>query len=771
MLTPWLGWSFVACNGDGEKLRPSPAEVVDGSTVVGFEALGGAGDAPYRAQVRTLNAWGASVAASDTTLTVDGEERPVLFDALGYGGVTISAPGLHAVAIDGGDPAPVHVFPEPWPGFGAAPAFPAPVAAIDEVFGVTDGLVGRVGPELWFTGGETPAHRVLRADGDLIGARAANVDVDGRIDLIAWTVSEVFVLRGHTGGGFGWGTAFRAPGLTVAGADVGDLTGDNLPDLAIAWVGGDGGGILDVWEAVGVFRFEGAEPRNLPGKPTSIVVSDANADGVAQVTVLHDDSTWSRWIRGAEKQYVPVGPSLPDAIAVGPASSLLPCGDANGDGASELVLAGPYDAAADRSFSFVDIDTDALECAAGLTGFQCLTEFVRIDGLLGGQVACADGDADRVDELWAWDLEEGLRVYQHDPLTDEYRTERIDHPFGDGWFAMSDRDGDGIADPIVADDLVWSQRFGATPSDAEGLWSVRPERTWKVREDVYGPFAQVETDANPGTLEWVTTTSNSSGTYLRLVQYLPFADGSPILGDARLDEVGAVIDDLAVCGTDVYVAIGGAAVRVSIANPADPQVVAQGGVDIARIACGAGPGGVAVVTVTSAGLGEVRNAALATVQAVPGTVGDAIFADLGAGPTLVTCPTAGCAVAAWRYGPAVAVATGDEVGLTLTDAAGTLLATLPGAGVPQAVDVDGDGREDLAAWDRSRRRLTVVRSTGADLAPPSLFDLEEDYRQLTFADGDLDGVPDLFGTDEAEELVHTLLAPPPPQTTPTGAGT
>jgi hypothetical protein len=566
------GWlALQGCADGGDQLLPSPAELVDGSGVVGFEPLAGAGSAPYRAQIRSYNAWGASVPADEVDVEIDGESRPLLLDDLGYGGATIGAGGVHSVAVDGVE-VDVHVFRNEWPGIGGSPAaVVAPIPEPVEIYGVTDGVVGRVANELWFAGDLTPAHRVLAADADLQGARAVQVDVDGRTDLVAWTTNQVFVLRGHPGGGLGWGVSFRAPGYTIASVDVGDVSGDNLPDLVFAWVTPEGAGVLDVWEASGLFEFEAAEPRNIPGKPVSVTAGDANGDGVGQATVLHEDGTWSRYLRGAEKQYIPVGPTLPPVLALPAGATLERCGDVNGDAADEITIAGPYDPAAQRSFWFMDVSLDALECAAGLTGVQCLTEYVQIEDLTGGEAACADADANGVDEMWLWDRLAGLRVYRHDLFSDLFLTSSIEHPFGTGVFDVSDRNGDRIGDPIVADDRVWSQWLGEPPSEATGIWSVRSELTVRVREDVISPFARAETDGDDGTLEWVTTLSNASGTYLRLVQYLPLGDGAALIGDIRLDDRGEIPTDVAVCGTDVYVAIGGEVVHASILDPPRPR--------------------------------------------------------------------------------------------------------------------------------------------------------------------------------------------------------
>jgi hypothetical protein len=766
------GWlALQGCADGGDQLLPSPAELVDGSGVVGFEPLAGAGSAPYRAQIRSYNAWGASVPADEVDVEIDGESRPLLLDDLGYGGATIGAGGVHSVAVDGVE-VDVHVFRNEWPGIGGSPAaVVAPIPEPVEIYGVTDGVVGRVANELWFAGDLTPAHRVLAADADLQGARAVQVDVDGRTDLVAWTTNQVFVLRGHPGGGLGWGVSFRAPGYTIASVDVGDVSGDNLPDLVFAWVTPEGAGVLDVWEASGLFEFEAAEPRNIPGKPVSVTAGDANGDGVGQATVLHEDGTWSRYLRGAEKQYIPVGPTLPPVLALPAGATLERCGDVNGDAADEITIAGPYDPAAQRSFWFMDVSLDALECAAGLTGVQCLTEYVQIEDLTGGEAACADADANGVDEMWLWDRLAGLRVYRHDLFSDLFLTSSIEHPFGTGVFDVSDRNGDRIGDPIVADDRVWSQWLGEPPSEATGIWSVRSELTVRVREDVISPFARAETDGDDGTLEWVTTLSNASGTYLRLVQYLPLGDGAALIGDIRLDDRGEIPTDVAVCGTDVYVAIGGEVVHASILDPLDPVVVDRAGAAIVHVDCGEGPDGVGVLTVDAAGLAEARSPSLAVTSTAAGSFGDAVFADLGAGPQVVGCAAVGCGVAAWDTGAGVAVVEGTSDALTVALAGGPAEVIPGGAGVPSVVDLDQDGRPDLAAWDGARRRLTVVRSTGEGVAPPSFVNLAGDYDHVTWTDGDADGWPDLFGSDADDRLVHTVLTAPPEPTTPTTGGT
>ncbi len=61
-------------------------------------------------------------------------------------------------------------------------------------------------------------------------------------------------------------------------------------------------GLLDVWKGDGLFGFTAAEPRDIETAPTDIAVGDNTGEGMNQITMTHDDGTWSRYIAGNENQ-------------------------------------------------------------------------------------------------------------------------------------------------------------------------------------------------------------------------------------------------------------------------------------------------------------------------------------------------------------------------------------------------------------------------------------------------------------------------------------
>lgn len=778
-------WVLAGCAGQADPFPPSPASFLDGADAVeGFEVLSSIGTAPHDGTVRAVNRFGAAVPSEAIdALTLDGVPVRAAFDGFGYAGVPIETPGVHVIA-GVGDPVALYTVAGSWPGLPLHRAWLAPVDTPELAAAITTGGVVASGAEVWWAGEGDVPHRVLAADGPILGLRTGNIDVDGISDAIAWTGTTVYLLRGRSGGGLSWGGALVAPGLAPGGADVGDLSGDNLPDLVIAWTDGEAG-TLDVWEGDGLFRFVPAVPRDIPGHPISLVVADNTGEGLAQVTVLHRAGDWSRFIRGAPQQYMPIGPSTPTSRLVLPAdATLLRTGDINKDDGAEISIASRRADGVGRDFWFVDVLTDAVACAEGDTvDAQCSTTWLPLEQEPGAWAAMADGNGDYLADVFLEHTSRTLYAVAWDPqrVDGEYeKVEVMDLP-AYGPLDLLDFDRDGEVDLFLAGGPYWWRWYGRGSSDLEVFWHPRDTGAREVREALVGPFGFVELDGDPATVEIVSFTKDEVGdTRLLVVQHTPGGGRAPLLGSVLLDDDGATPTDLAICGPDVYVAVHGDVHRVTLRDAGNPDAIRP---EIAatlegtatRIDCGTGPSDTQLAVLDAGQVTFHRKATLLPINP-PVTAVDAVdiaLGELGSGPGVHTCTTEGCSVVFWPWGAAgeAVFAVGDAERITLVDATGAER-TLDGAGVLSVADLDGDGHLDLLALANPGASLvTLHRSTGDDIGPAELFHSETEWHgALQVADGDGDGYGDLWAVDPLLDLVHTVspIAPAPSESASPG---
>ncbi|MCA9488836.1 MAG: VCBS repeat-containing protein [Myxococcales bacterium] len=747
---------LAACTGTGRELLPSPAEVLDGGGPTGTEALSGVGVAPYRALVRATNRFGVSVETDDLSVMVDQTSVPTKFDGFGFGGVVLDQPGSYAITPVGGTGATVHVLQTDWPGYPFAPAWVAPIDDADQLLAVTGGYVGRKGGELWYAGGDTGPHRVLGTDDEILGVSAVQIDVDGVTDLVAWTAQDVFLLRGRAGGGFSWGTAFHAAGLTVAGADVADLSGDNLPDLAIAWTAGDGYGVLDIWEGDGLMAFTAAEPRSLSSRPTSLRIADATGDEIPQITVLLEDGSWERFVRGAELQYIPIGPFFPVSILMPRDAGMIPFGDLNRDGGDEIAIVTARTPGVGRTAWMIDLAIDIYACNNGDPQAVCTTAFTEIGMPTAAWLTNGDADGDLLDDLWVLNEDGALELYKHDSALGE---SLLGHSvIGDipspGPIASNDVDHDGVDDLTVAGSTVWRQWIAGPPADPDAVWApALPDRVF-VREGVHPWYARGELDGDAGTMELATTATEDGVTVLKVLQYTPGMGRAPSIAQRDLGVGGAIPTDLALCGNQAFVAAGGQVLRVDLSDPTHPVIEATAGGGATRLACGAGPSG-SVVAVLGNGQVVLRNRDLVEVGSTPAAgATDVELLDLGGATREVrTCATEGCGIAALPLESGqIAVVVGDDDGLRLEAAAGQS-PELDGGGRPLVADVDNDGHADLVAIS-STGLLTLHRTTKNGIAHGELSNVPMAIRGTVLeVDGDQDGWRDLWAVNADGELV------------------
>ncbi|MEQ1504604.1 MAG: hypothetical protein ABMB14_20360 [Myxococcota bacterium] len=775
-----LGWiAAVGCTGAEIPLEPSPARIDDDPTAVGLEALASVGAVPHAVTVRSVNGYGAAVASDETdAVFVDDARTTVRFDGYGYGAVTIDVAGTAEVTA--GDTVLAYTVANDWAGAAMNPAWPAPVAEGSLGLAITTGMVVAAGSELWWAGDGAAPHRVLAADGDeILGLRAGNIDVDGITDLVAWTAERVFLLRGRPGGGLGWGTSFVATGLEVGGVDIGDLSTDNLPDVAIAWhaPGAAEDGILDIWQGDGLFGFTAAEPRTIPGLPVSVAVADNTGEGVAQVTVLHAAGDWSRYIRGAESKYIPIGPRAPTGTMILPdGSSLFRTGDTNRDNAEEIAVGGPRAVGQGGYFWFVDVATDAAACQTRPDDpeLQCGTEYLPLEDESGAWMAMGDGNGDFLSDIF---LELDTKVLyavalDPDQVQGEFRKIRILDLPAYGPLDLTDFDRDGELDLAIAGDPVWWRWYGQGDDDLEVFWTPRPTPVVAVREALDPPFGFAELDSDPNTIEVVGFASEAGDTALKILRYTKGGGRASLLGQLTIDPTGALPDDVAICGKDVYVVVGGAVSRLSVLDPAHPAIAASIDGTASRVDCGDGPSNTDVAVLDG---GEVRlrtRAVLAPVGApiAAGAARDVAIGELGGTPTMLTCASEGCSIVHWAL-PEPVFAIGRADGTTVIDATGVEQEIGGGGGALSVADVDADGVEDLIGLAPGSL-VTIHRSAAGAITPPVLLHTDLGFAgTIGVRDGDGDGQADLWAIDANRDLVYTLASIPSTTTTGSTGGT
>jgi hypothetical protein len=547
---------------------------------------------------------------------------------------------------------------------------------------------------------------------------------------------------------------------TVAGADVGDLSGDNLPDLAIAWVGDGGEGLLDIWEGDGLFGFAPAEPRALEERPIGLALADASSDERLQVTVLLDDRSWARFIQGGPGQYMPIGPLAPADVLPDDAQ-ILRGGDMQGDGGDDIVILGPLVPGEQRTIRTFDVLTDAEACADGNPDAQCNTEYLEIVNEFGAQVAVGDANHDGYADVISQDEGGEVSAVVYDFESDAaggqpYRKVTMLDAVEAGPVDLLDVDADGGGDLLVLGPSEWLRWYGVGHDDLDLFWNPRPSPAVEVSDDV-SAFAVASTSATATEIVLVRVQGGSTDLVLST---LTTAD--QVLtedGVVEIDGGGAEPTDLAVCGRDAYVVVRGEVVRVALdaLGLSDDRA----GSGATRVDCGKGPGGSAVVMLDG-GKAWLLERNLDVISSVDAPLAqDVALGDAGAGPEVRTCATAACSIVFLPLGTEGLFALSEDGAISLADGVGATT-PLAGHGALSVTDVDGDGHLDLAALWAEGDVLTVFRSTGEGVGPGEQWLFDTDVTGTVAAGyGDGDDFPDLWVVDTFGSLTHTL--PPGPR--------
>jgi hypothetical protein len=273
-------------------------------------------------------------------------------------------------------------------------------------------------------------------DDNVRDARLADVDGDGRDDLVTMLLNYVSVRLAQLDGGFGdarlLGTAGANAALVVA-----DRDGDGLADVAVACGVAPAQRVL-AWRSLGAgadgrAAFGAASQVALPSPATACVLADVNADGIADLLVAHATGLATLLGNGtAGRGDGTLRLSTTRTFGAGSACALA-CADLNGDGRLDVVAADSTNGAVllglgdalgafatpsgiagvsgARALAWGDFDDDGTPdlCVTGRDGVK----LVRGDGVAFAPagvanpgtraIAVRDGDGDGRAEVWALD--------------------------------------------------------------------------------------------------------------------------------------------------------------------------------------------------------------------------------------------------------------------------------------------------------------------------------------------------------------------------------
>jgi RHS repeat-associated protein len=188
------------------------------------------------------------------------------------------------------------------------------------------------------------AETIANAEMGVAGARLADMNRDGILDLVtsvadfANNMYSVAVQTGNGQGGFGPPARFPLSGPSLSQLAIGDLNGDNYPDVLASQEGLSGN------QAV-VFLNDGQSGlgarRELPlhGVPRSTALADVNGDGLPDLLVGLGPATWA----GAVEVFYGDGtgsfPSRDSFTAAGPTGEVA-VSDMDRDGTPDIIAAG-----------------------------------------------------------------------------------------------------------------------------------------------------------------------------------------------------------------------------------------------------------------------------------------------------------------------------------------------------------------------------------------------------------------------------------------------
>ena len=760
-------------------------ELVEPEQGTAVQVLPASGVGTIEVPIRLINSYGIAIGSGEFSVEVSGasaEESTVTTDATGHAVITVNASGatVFDVSVTGTasgtgtgyalrSDAPDVIAPT-----GAILPLEAPPAVVAAAG--TGGVAFAGGDEVWWQpfDAQTQAHRVADLPYDVEGMWGVHIDEDGILDLAIWSGSQVLLLRGWSGGGYSWGSAWQTDAGQIVGVSPTALTGDRLTDLAIG-IDGDGVGSVEVFYGDGVWGFEADEPLELLYQIDSLTADDEDRDGWADITVLASiDGTIRRYSRGEDGW----AGGRPSQIGAGAyqaldGSTLLPMLDLNGDDFPELIIQGAAGASS-QELVFFNLGSDAI-----VKFEQSYASY---------HVTVADMEGNGTADMLA--VEDGtLHLTRYDSEGGSFLAQNFSLPGSAGPVATGDVDNDGLLDLVILNDQpTWlpgvqtegndagpgsSECSDGIDNDADGtVDDIDPQcDAWRLAEYSWRSFGLLMTgpylieDLDGDGDDDILGFTDDGSLKLNMWRFSLNDDGETQLTPGNALHCGSAEPlSLARCGDDIFTLTSGSGIALSLIEISGSSLIQEdwASVDGLLMDCGDINGSRGAVVAAKTGEWTTYNWFLGEEETgyLDG-MGDVVFADTDAdGINEVHGCGGDCSMVAADFDGdgREELVRSEPAGVTVEGWGETI--ELGAEGIVSLSDADGDGLDDLIITSVADGRVMLYRGVSGGLAPSVSWQVSQDIStNAALGDVDADGFYELLVPQDDGTILHSAITP------------
>ena len=327
------------------------------------------GEGTVALPIRQINTYGAAIPGGKVSIAVRNggsiAGNQLEFDATGYATALVEVPAGKVAEVQVQTASETDVLGRAAKAFGLGntmPEMPLPANFIvdtddesaDFIAPGTNGVAVGAGDKVWYVPMEPgqPPHPVANLPFFIDGMWGNHIDDDGILDLAIWADTQVVLLRGRAGGGYGWGGAWTTGDRDVAGVTATDVNGDRITDLVVG-ISSVEDSLVEVMLGEGQWEFTPTEPLELSFPIEGVSASDDDGNGDPDITVLSGASGVIRRYTITEDGWVGGTPPEIAQYKAEPGSLLLPPVDLNDIGAPEIAVVGPSEADAQELVFYV----------------------------------------------------------------------------------------------------------------------------------------------------------------------------------------------------------------------------------------------------------------------------------------------------------------------------------------------------------------------------------------------------------------------------------